>query len=69
MPIPKENVTDRQTHMEQPIRCSLLTLENEEHLKMDLQEKEYEGMDWIHLTQDRYLWWVLVNMVTNLWVS
>jgi hypothetical protein len=55
--------------MEQPIRCSLLTLEHDEHLKMDLQEKEYEGMDWIHLTQDRYLWWVFVNMVTNLWVS
>jgi hypothetical protein len=26
------------------------------------------GMDWIDLAQDRDRWWVLVNVVMNLWV-
>jgi hypothetical protein len=35
---------------------------------MDLWEVGWEGMDCIHLTQDRDLWQALVNMVMNLWV-
>jgi len=26
----------------------------------------WEGVDWIHLAQDRDQWWALVNMVMNL---
>jgi len=33
---------------------------------MDLGEIGCKGVDWIHLAQDRDLWWVLVNMVKNL---
>jgi hypothetical protein len=35
---------------------------------MDLKGKGYEGVDWIHLTQDSDQWQALVNMVMNLWV-
>jgi hypothetical protein len=27
-----------------------------------------EGVDWIHLAQDRDWWWALVNTVMNIWV-
>jgi len=26
------------------------------------------GVDWMHLAQDRDQWWVLVNMVMNVWL-
>jgi len=35
---------------------------------MDLREIGWEVVDWIHLAQDRDKWWVVVNMVMNLWV-
>jgi hypothetical protein len=25
-------------------------------------------MDWIHLAQDRAMWWAVVNKIINLWV-
>jgi hypothetical protein len=41
----------------------------EDVVKMDLQEVRGGGMDWIDLAQGRERWWwVLVNVVTNLWV-
>jgi hypothetical protein len=35
---------------------------------MDLREICVEGVDWIHLAQDRDQWRALVNMVMNLLV-
>jgi hypothetical protein len=32
----------------------------------DLKEVECEGVNWIHLTQDRDQWYVLVNVVLNI---
>jgi hypothetical protein len=34
--------------------------------KMDLRETEWDGMDWIDLTQDRGHWRALVNTTMNL---
>jgi hypothetical protein len=33
---------------------------------MDLKERDWEVVGWIHLGQDRDQWWVLVNTVMNL---
>jgi hypothetical protein len=35
-------------------------------IKMDIRERGWGGMDWIHLAQDRDQWRVLVNTVMNL---
>jgi hypothetical protein len=40
----------------------------EENIKMDLQELEWAGMDWIDQAQNRDRWQVLVNVIVNLWV-
>jgi hypothetical protein len=36
------------------------------HIKIDLREGGWDGMDWIDLVQDRYQWRALVNMMINL---
>jgi hypothetical protein len=38
-------------------------------VKIDLREKGWGGMDWIHLAQNRDQWRALVKTVMNLWVS
>jgi hypothetical protein len=35
---------------------------------MDLREIGWEGVDWMHVAQDRDWWWALVNTVMNLQV-
>jgi hypothetical protein len=37
-----------------------------ENIKMDLQEIRWEGVDWIHLAQDRDWWHTVVDMAMNL---
>jgi hypothetical protein len=37
-------------------------------MKMDLREIGWDGMDWIHLAQNRNQWRTLVNTVMNLQV-
>jgi hypothetical protein len=34
--------------------------------KMDLGEKGSDGVDWIHMAEDRDQWMALVNTVMNL---
>jgi hypothetical protein len=41
----------------------------EDGIKMDRRESGWGGgVEWIHLTQDRYRWWAVVNAVMNLQV-
>jgi hypothetical protein len=40
----------------------------EDNIKIDLRKIGWEGVDWIHLAQNRDQWWALVNTVMNLWV-
>jgi hypothetical protein len=32
---------------------------------MDLRERGWEYVDWIHLAQDRDQWWAFLNTVMN----
>jgi hypothetical protein len=41
----------------------------ETNIAMNLTERGWEGVDWIHLAQDRDQWQAVVNTVMNLWVS
>jgi len=37
----------------------------EDNIKMDLQEVEFGGKEWIDRSQVRDRWWALVNAVMN----
>jgi len=38
----------------------------EENVRLDLKETMLEGVDWMHLAQDRDQWRALLNAVMNL---
>jgi hypothetical protein len=38
----------------------------EDNIRTDLREIGYEGVDWMHLAQDRGQWRAIVNTVMNL---
>jgi hypothetical protein len=38
-------------------------------IRMDLREMGWEGVDWMHLAQDKDQWQALVNTIMNLWVQ
>jgi len=40
----------------------------EDNIRMDIWEKGWEGVDWIHLAQDRDQWQTLVKTVMDLLV-
>jgi hypothetical protein len=40
----------------------------EDNIRMDLREIGWEGVDWMHLAEDKDQWWALVNMILSLWV-
>jgi hypothetical protein len=40
----------------------------EDNIIMDLREIRWGGLDFIHLAQDRDLWWAVMNIVMNLQV-
>jgi hypothetical protein len=44
------------------------TYKREDNIKMNLSETECEGVDWIHLAQDRGQWQAVLNTVMNLQV-
>jgi hypothetical protein len=45
------------------VRTVMLWADN---IKIDLREIEWDGVDWIHMAQDRDQWRALVNTVLNL---
>jgi hypothetical protein len=36
------------------------------NIRVDLREIGWEGVDWMHLAQDKELWWDLMNTVSKL---
>jgi hypothetical protein len=38
----------------------------EDNIRTDLREVGWEGVDWIHMAQDRDQWWAVVNSTMNL---
>jgi hypothetical protein len=40
-----------------------------DNIEMDITEIRWEGVDWIHLAQDRDQWWAVVNTEMNVQVQ
>jgi len=38
-----------------------------DNIKTDFQEVEWDGVDWVHVAQDRNTWRAPVHVVVNLW--
>jgi hypothetical protein len=41
----------------------------EDNIRINLREIRWEGVEWMHLAQDREHWWAVMNTVMNLRVS
>jgi hypothetical protein len=39
----------------------------EDHIRMNLREIGWEGVEWMHLVQDRDQWQALVNRFHKIW--
>jgi hypothetical protein len=50
-----------------PLRRSKYS--REDNIKKDFKKVGCEGVDWIHIVQDRVHWWALVNIGMNQWVQ
>jgi hypothetical protein len=40
----------------------------EDNTKLNLREIRIDGVNWIHLAQDKVQWWAFMNTVMNFWV-
>jgi len=38
-----------------------------DNIRMYHREIRWEGVNWVHLAQDRAHWWALANTVMSLW--
>jgi hypothetical protein len=56
----------RKPEVKRPLGRPICRWEN--NIKIHLRETGWNGVDWIHLTQDRDQWKALVNTVMNLGV-
>jgi hypothetical protein len=61
------NILVRKTERKSPLGTPRCTRQN--NIKMDLKEIPWEGVDWIHLAQERDQWRALVNTVMKFRVS
>jgi hypothetical protein len=59
----KEEVLVRKLEGKKPLGRPRHRLDND--IKINLKEIGRDGMDWIHVAQDRDQWWALVNMAMN----
>jgi hypothetical protein len=41
----------------------------DDNIRMDLRETGWEGVEWMHLTQNRDKWWALGKRIMNLRVT
>jgi hypothetical protein len=60
------NILVEKPERKRPIRRPRHRWQN--NIGMDLREIGWEGVEWMHMAQDRHQWWALVNTVMNLWV-
>jgi hypothetical protein len=63
----KYNIFVRKPEAKRLLRIPRYRLQDDK-IRMDLREIGWEGMDWIHLAQDRNWCRALVNAVMYLWI-
>jgi hypothetical protein len=54
-------------HWKRPLGTSRLRWED--NIGMDLREIGWEGVDWMHLAQDKNQWWTLVSAVMRTFLT